>query len=387
MALKDPDGNFVKTSSNEMAYTQRIDTIPSRETNEQENKEEPKEEKKKNKFFAKHPALKILLIILIIILIPVGVFFGTQAALNAGSVKDVQLPNFVNMTREEAETAATEANVQLEVSEEFNSDVEEGKIISQDPPYMENYTVKENSVVKVVVSKGENIKIVPNVVGKEQSEAELEIKAEELKVEVVQEASSRIEAGYVIRQEPEADEEVNAGETVKIYVSTGIKQITMEHVIGQTEEDAKKTLTDLGFEVTVVYEEDTSKDDGVVLKQSIDVGTTVDEGTKVTLTVNKVEALKEGTVNVNVKSLIGNTTQPDVNQVDQVVNTVNVRITVTSEGVEEPVYDEACSVEETNLSIQVSGRGTITVKVFVDGVRKDQRTLDLNSENPVLNID
>ena len=390
MALKDPDGDFVRTNSNEMAYTQRIETISNKEYKEQENRQETKEEKKKGKirqFFAKHPVLKVLLIILIIILIPVGVFFGTQAALNAGSVKDVQLPNFVNMTREEAETAATEANVQLEVSEEFNSDVEEGKIISQDPPYMENYTVKENSVVKVVVSKGENIKIVPNVVGKEQSEAELEIKAEELKVEVVQEASSRIEAGYVIRQEPEADEEVNAGETVKIYVSTGIKQITMEHVIGQTEEDAKKTLTDLGFEVTVVYEEDTSKDDGVVLKQSIDVGTTVDEGTKVTLTVNKVEALKEGTVNVNVKSLIGNTTQPDVNQVDQVVNTVNVRITVTSEGVEEPVYDEACSVEETNLSIQVSGRGTITVKVFVDGVRKDQRTLDLNSENPVLNID
>src|SRR5699024_10546931 len=27
MALKDPDGDFVKTSSNEMAYTQRIETI------------------------------------------------------------------------------------------------------------------------------------------------------------------------------------------------------------------------------------------------------------------------------------------------------------------------------------------------------------------------
>ena len=333
MALKDPDGDFVRTNSNEMAYTQRIETISNKEYKEQENRQETKEEKKKGKirqFFAKHPVLKVLLIILIIILIPVGVFFGTQAALNAGSVKDVQLPNFVNMTREEAETAATEANVQLEVSEEFNSDVEEGKIISQDPPYMENYTVKENSVVKVVVSKGENIKIVPNVVGKEQSEAESEIKAEELKVEVVQEASSRIEAGYVIRQEPEADEEVNAGETVKIYVSTGIKQITMEHVIGQTEEDAKKTLTDLGFEVTVVYEEDTSKDDGVVLKQSIDVGTTVDEGTKVTITVNQVVETKQVGVVINVLKITGGYTEP-VEGEEPSTESPNVNITVNKE--------------------------------------------------------
>ena len=33
----------------------------------------------------------------------------------------------------------------------------------------------------------------------------------------------------------------------------------MEHVVGEKEADAKKTLTDLGFDVDIVYEEDTSK--------------------------------------------------------------------------------------------------------------------------------
>ena len=333
MALKDPDGNFVKTSSNEMAYTQRIETIQNKDYKETEHKEENKTENKKGKigqFFVKHPVIKILLIILIIILIPVGVFFGTNALLNAGTTKDVKLPNFVNMTEDEAKTTAQNAKVQLEISEEFNSDVEEGKIISQDPPYMENYTVKENSVVKVVLSKGENIKIVPDVVGKEQAEAETEIKAEELKVEVVQEASSKIQAGYVIRQEPEADEEVNAGETVKIYVSTGIKQITMEHVIGKTEDEAKKTLTDLGFDVNVVYEEDTSKEDGIVLKQSIDVGETVDEGTKVTITVNKVVETKQIGVIINVLKLTGGYTEP-VEGEEPSTESPNVNITVNKE--------------------------------------------------------
>lgn len=389
MALKDPDGDFVKTASNDMAYTQRIETIPEEAVNRTTTNEK-KEEKKKGKirqFFAKHPVLKVILIILLIILIPVVGFFGTSAILNAGRGKDVTLPNFVNMTREEAEAQATSSNLVLDITEEFSSDVEAGKVISQDPPYIDGYLVKEESTIKLVVSKGENIKVVPDVVGDEQSEAEGKIRAEELEVKVVEEASNRIEAGYVIRQEPEADEELNAGETVTIYVSTGIKQITMTHVIGQTEDEAKKALTDLGFDVTVVYEEDTSKDDGVVLKQSLDVGTTVDDGTKVTLTVNRIEQPKEGNVIINLKSLIGQEIEIDETTGEEINPTVQVRVTVTSEGVEETVYNQEQRKDKTDLEIQVSGRGTITVKVFINEVREAQETLNLNSDNPVLNID
>ena len=385
MALKDPDGNFVKTSSNEMAYTQRIDTITDEYKNDKNNraKEDINNKKKKDGFFKKHPAAKYILIVALIILIPVIGFFGTQAILNIGRVKDVQLPDFVNMTRQEAEMAAAEANLKLEITEEYNSDVEAGKIASQDPSYLEGYTVKENSTVKLVVSKGENIKIVPDVVGKTGEEAEEEIKAEELEVETIQEASSKVQSGYVIRQEPEGDEELNAGETVKIYVSTGIKQITMEHVIGQKEADAKKTLEDLGFEVEIVYEEDTTKDDGTVLRQSLDVGTTVDDGTEVTLTVNKIEEIKNGTVNINLKSLTGG--QIEVDETGTEINpTVQLEVRVN----DETVYKETQRKDVENITVPVSGKGTITIKVFIDGVKNgSDKTLNLNSDNPVLNID
>ena len=331
LALKDPEGDFVKTTSNDMAYTQRIETIPEEAVNRTTTNEK-KEEKKKGKirqFFAKHPALKVILIILLIILIPVAGFFGTSAILNAGRGKDVALPNFVNMTREEAEAQATASKLVLDITEEFSSDVEAGKVVSQDPPYIDGYLVKEESTIKLVVSKGENIKVVPNVVGDEQAEAEERIRAEELEAKVVEESSNRIEAGYVIRQEPDADEELNAGETVTIYVSTGIKQITMTHVIGQTEDEAKKALTDLGFDVTVVYEEDTSKDDGVVLKQSLDVGTTVDDGTEVTLTVNQVAETKTVNVIINLLKITGGYTEPEEGV--EATESPNVNITVNDE--------------------------------------------------------
>lgn len=332
MALKDPEGDFVKTASNDMAYTQRIDTISEEAINNRSNQNEEKEEKKKGKigqFFQKYKALKIILIILLIIAIPVAGFFGTQAILNAGRADDVALPNFVEMTREEAENAATAAGLQLEVSEEYSSDVEEGKVISQDPAYMDGYTVKENSTVKIAVSLGENIKTVPDVVGKTRDEATKAIEDEELKAEVVEEASSKVEAGYVIRQDPAEDEELNAGETVKIYVSTGTKQITMEHVVGQAEDTAKKTLTDLGFEVNVVYEEDTSKDNGVVLRQSLDAGRTVDEGTEVTLTVNQVAETREVGVIINVLKITGGYTEPA--EGEEPTESPTVSITVNDE--------------------------------------------------------
>ena len=314
MALKDPDGDFVKTGSNEMAYTQRID-IPEEALNDELKDDRRSENKKKKKgkirqFYEKHPAAKVITIILAVILIPVICFFGAQAILNIGSVEDVALPNFVNMTREQAEQTAEGAGLQLEVTEEFSSDVEAGKVVSQDPPYLDGYTVKENSTVKIVVSKGENIKIVPKVIGETVDNATELLNTEELEIEVVEEASDTVEAGIIIRQDPEADSELNAGETVTVYVSTGTKQITMTNVVGESEADAKKELTDLGFEVNVEYDEDSSKQNGVVLEQSISSGATVDDGSEVTLTVNKIVADKDINVIINVQKATGGYTEP-----------------------------------------------------------------------------
>jgi len=100
---------------------------------------------------------------------------------------------------------------------------------------------------------------------------------------------------------------------VKLHVSTGtgIKEVSVVSVIGQSEANAKKTLEGLGLKVNVAYEEDSSKDNGVVLKQSLDTGKVVDEGTTITITVNKLAEMKQGTVKVNLKSLLNYTPEKD----------------------------------------------------------------------------
>ena len=72
----------------------------------------------------------------------------------------------------------------------------------------------------------------------------------------------------------------------------------MTSVIGKTEEQAKSELEGIGFKVNVGYEENTSKDNGTVLKQSLDTGKVADEGTTVTLTVNKLAELKTAIISI-----------------------------------------------------------------------------------------
>ena len=386
MALKNPEGHFVKENNDNMnGYTQVLSTLPSEEIKSENSSKKVEGKEKNNKkesVFKKYPAIKYIIIAVLLITIPLVGFFATKALLNKGKGRDVKLPNFVSMTEEEAKAKANESSLSLQIEEQYDRNVEAGKVISQDPVYMENYMIKENSIVKIVISKGTDIKKVPKVVGLKYEEAKDKIEEQSLNVEKVEESSDKVEAGYVIRQDPEQDSEANSGETVKVYVSTGAKMITMENVIGSKEADAKTKLTKKGFEVDVVYEEDTSKDDGIVLKQSIDIGKEVKDGSKVTLTVNKIQALKEGTININLKSLIKEEIKVDEtgNEIDP---TVNVQVTADGDN----VYQESVRKDTTNINITVSGKGTIEVKVFINDIRKVTKQFNLNVDKPVLNID
>ena len=375
-ALKNPDGNTVMPDQNiENSYTQRIPTIQGGEKMNQK-------EKKVNAFFKKHKkAIMIAIIVLIVILIPVIGFYGTQAILNVGRAKDVKLPNLVGKTIEKEEKELNKSKLKKKKKEEFNSEIEAGKIISQNPPFIENYTVKENSTVEVVVSKGTEMTKVPKIIGMEYEEAEEEIKKYNLQAEKIDKVSKTVEKGIVIEQEPAENTEIKAGEKVKIYVScgNGLKQIVTQYVIGKTEKDAKELLTKDGLEVEVVNEEDTTKENGIVLKQSIEAGKTVDEGTKIIITVNKIAEIKTGKIDINLKSITGGI------KLDAEGNEINpeatVTVKVTSAGKEETVYNEKHRKDTSTIMFDVKGVGTITIKVYVDDVLKRQTQMNLNSSD------
>ena len=383
-ALKDPEGDFVDNSnytSVEDGATRVIPTI-----NNEDIRSNNINNNNNNNIFIKHKKLSIFLSIVLLFFLSI---FGTNFILKVTKPKETSIPNLVGISKEEAEKLITDNKLEIgEVKEEYNSETELGYVISQDPAYRENFKIKEGTKINYVVSLGIEETTVPKVVGKTEEEAIQLLEEAKLKYEIKEENSKKVEAGYVIEQDTEADKKVNAGDTVVIHVSLGIKKITAPSVLGKSEKDATKELKNAGFKVIVATEEDTSKDNDKVIKQSIDAGTEVEDESSITITVNKIVKTKTATLTVNVKSILGgkytteviNTGEKDAEgnpKTSEKIKDVKVKITVGAD----TVFNDNVDPTTTSLIQSISGKGTVTVKVYIDDVWKKTKDVNLNETN------
>lgn len=378
LSLKNPDGDFVVMKDGEHDFpTQKIPTMYNGGI-----EEEAKKDKKENKFMGfikKHKIASFFIGAIILFILTIGItYFGLKAT----AVKDVQIPNLVNISQAEAKKTVEDLKLTYkELEAEYSPEVPEGYVMRQDPGYLDNYKIKEKTEIKVVISKGQEITTVPKVVGKTKDEAVLALTDAKLKAEIVEETSKKVEEGYIISQDTEANKQVNAGETVKIHVSigTGIQQVNVPYVVGKTEAEASKAITDAKLKVKqVIYQEDTTKETGKVLKQDVEAGSTVDEGTEITITVNKIEETKSATVYVNVKSLGGYI--QDGNAVAEKDEKVTLKVTVGAD----TIYEEKVNKMDTKVNTgnnNVKGKGIVKIKVYINGVRKAEEDINLNSTN------
>ena len=385
MALKNPEGEFVEERSVDTNKTQRIGTITDDMLNDTGSHSRVKTKKKTNKiqeYFEKHPKMKIVALIALFIVIFIATLLITKLVMDAGTVKNIQIPELTGKTEDEVKEILKGTKFTYEiVSEEYNSEVELGKIISQDPAYRNNYTIKENTKFSLVISKGTEVVKVPKIAGMEYEEAVKALNDVKLKPEKIEETSKKVEEGYVIRQDPAEDTELNTGDSVKVYVSigTGIEQVPVPSVIGKTEEAAKSELTSAKLKVQVVYEEDKTKTNGTVLKQSIDVGKVVDADTTITITVNKISELKNGTVNIKLKTLLNYKEEKD--EEGNVIDPKNVQVKVLVN--DDEVYNKKHSEDTDRITVPIQGIGTVYVKVYVGTTLYAQTQMNMNDANPV----
>lgn len=371
-ALKEPNGEFVEEEMND-GLTRRMDAI----TDDMLDKKGDNK-KKKGKlalYFEKHPKMKGVAIVLLCVVLFVLAFGGTALVSKITTPKEVQIPNLVGKTEEEAKEELAKINVKYnKINEKYSSEVEAGKIISQEPGYSINFKIKEKSTVNVIISKGTETTTVPKVIGMKYDDAVAALEAAKLTVEKVEEASKTVEAGIVISQEIAANTTANAGDVVKIHVSTGITQVEVPSVLGKTEVEAKQILADKKFKVEIKTTSDTSKENGVVVEQSVNAGKEIDEESTITITVNKFEETKEAKLRINVKSLTGGYSE-STNSTD-VVKTKKLTVKVG----EDKVWEENVDLNTTNKEITVSGKGTITVRVYLNDVlQKRQFDINLNT--------
>lgn len=361
-----------------------------RRIQQEENQTNQSKFAKFKKYLEEHKGVKIALIVAIFLIVFIASIGITLGVLNSGKPKDILLPNFTNITLDEAKAKAEEVKLNLNVSEEkYDVQIEEGKIISQDPKYQPNYTVKEGSTVNVVVSKGQEIVKVTKLVGKTKDEARKELKDLGLEMEIEEVNSDDVEPGIVIEQDKQEGEEVLAGTKIKLKVSLGIEKVEVPDLAGLSEDKAKAKITEAKLKwIRTDKIKDSSKGTGVV-EQNISPKSMVDKNTEISITINEYQKITQGTINIDVAALTGYT--PKYKKVedgkdedgktkykDVLIPPEKVKIKVTVN--DEQVTEQEVSEDEKALQVNFDGEGTVRIKVIIDGSTKKTVDMNLNSE-------
>ncbi len=361
-----------------------------RRIQQEDNQTNQSKSAKFKKYLEEHKGVKIALIVAIFLIVFIASIGITLGVLNSGKPKDILLPNFTNLTLDEAKAKAEEVKLNLNVSEEkYDVQIEEGKIISQDPKYQPNYTVKEGSTVNVVVSKGQEIVKVTKLVGKTKDEARKELKDLGLEMEIEEVNSDDVEPGIVIEQDKQEGEEVLAGTKIKLKVSLGIEKVEVPDLAGLSEDEAKAKITEAKLKwIRTDKIKDSSKGTGVV-EQNISPKSMVDKNTEISITINEYQKITQGTINIDVAALTGYT--PKYKKVedgkdedgktkykDVLIPPEKVKIKVTVN--DEQVTEQEVSEDEKALQVNFDGEGTVRIKVIIDGSTKKTVDMNLNSE-------
>jgi serine/threonine-protein kinase len=202
----------------------------------------------------------------------------------------VRVPDVVGETDDVARRRVRNADLRPEVRRENSTDVPEGTVIRTDPG--PGRLTERDSAVTLFVSSGPGEVVVPNVVGEDQESAVARLREEGLSP-IVRERSSSEPVDTVVDQSPAADQRVDEGSSVTIFVSNGeVREVP--DVTGLTQDDAEAELGDAGFRVSVrTRETDQPDDDGIVLSQSPGGGTQRRERATVTITVGVLATAPE----------------------------------------------------------------------------------------------
>ncbi|MDY6214598.1 MAG: Stk1 family PASTA domain-containing Ser/Thr kinase [Schaalia hyovaginalis] len=184
------------------------------------------------------------------------------------------------------------------IEEEFSDTVPEGQVVSSDPEG--GQPVHKDAEVRLVVSKGVDMRIVPDVVGSSKAQAKALLEAAGLALgDVEEEFSEEVPEGSVISQKIEKDSSIPHDTQIGIVVSKGREPLSVPKLAGLSADEAKAALEGLGLSPRPTEEFSDSVPAGTVVSQSTAESTTLFKGDEVSYVVSK------GPENVQVPSVQG----------------------------------------------------------------------------------
>lgn len=245
---------------------------------------EQEEEEKRSRFttiaIVSCCAVAVIAIIILLIAIMNGGFTSQQPEL-------ASVPNLVGKVYESLPVIEN-FEIELDVPR-YDETVPKGQIIEQNP--LAGDSVVKGSTIRVVVSLGEEptVKVMENILGTKQEVAESFLRGQGFEPLVWEEASDDYPEGTVIRTDPVAGTELEEGQTIKLYISSGpaVKKVNMPSVIGMNYATAHQTLTNMGFTNVEPRPVPSNETKDEVVGQSVVKDTMVDVTTHIILDISE----------------------------------------------------------------------------------------------------
>ncbi|MGX1760789.1 Stk1 family PASTA domain-containing Ser/Thr kinase [Streptomyces lydicus] len=165
------------------------------------------------------------------------------------------------------------------VTRQFSDEVAKGSVIRTDP--VAGTKRHPDTGVGLTVSRGSAVDV-PGVLGSDRADAANTLREAGFQVRFADApVFSTQDKGTVARQTPAEGKQLGKGDTVTLTLSKGPEMIAVPNVTGKNVDDAKKQLTDLGFQVEVKKPFFFPKD--TVDTQSVDPGKKAPKGGTITI--------------------------------------------------------------------------------------------------------
>ena len=238
----------------------------------------PVEKKQKKKSGLLGKILKILLLLLLLAAGGIYYFFGA-------SKPDIVVQDVNGKPVAEAQKMLEAQGFKVAIEKRIDPSVKPGMVIRTDP--VAGIKRKEGATITLVVSGTETLTEVPKIVGMKQDQAEKLLAEKNLRIEKIEYKWDKDKPeGEILSQSPEEKTKLGDNGAINIVVNKKEeKSIEIPDLKGLSLAEAKSKLAAMKLNVEV-KETDSDKDKDTVIGMSPDRGSTLMEGSTVTLMVS-----------------------------------------------------------------------------------------------------
>ncbi len=248
---------------------------------EKDRKPEKENAEEKDSLLDRYGKKKLLAFFLAAIVVLSGIIYAILGYTSG----DVTVPDLKGKTIVEAEAILTKDKLGYTLTEEYDAKATPGVIIKQNPAA--HSRVKAGRKIQLVVSKGPEPGVVPDLKKKTLAEATAMLEKAKLKVgSVTVKYEAGAPQGTVISQSIAPKQKVSEGTSVDLVMNISGNQTVVPSLTGLSLSDARSQLSSMGLTIGSIQTAESDKAKDTVLSSSPDSGAVLDKGSTVSLVIS-----------------------------------------------------------------------------------------------------